>query len=74
VADETDYDGSDASDNYYASTAGCCDSPYLPAGDPEISASWPGGVYGEEGFGLTKLGYTSDSEQVHSLWPLIARR
>lgn len=106
VGDETDYDGSQPSDNYYASTAGCCDSPYLPAGDPEISASWPGGVYGggstpmivvsrqgprhatdatpsnhysmlltiEEGFGLTKLGYTSDSEQVHSLWPLIAGR
>jgi hypothetical protein len=46
TADESDYDGSDAADNYYLSTAGCCDSPYLPAGDPEISPSWPGGLYG----------------------------
>ena len=46
TADESDYDGSDAADNYYQSTAGCCDSPYLPAGDPEISAKWPGGLYG----------------------------
>ena len=105
TADESDYDGSDASDNFYLSTAGCCDSPYIPAGDPEISSSWPGGVYGggsapmvvisrlgprhatdstpsnhysmlltiEEGFGLGKLGYTSDSSQVHPLWPLISR-
>jgi phosphatidylinositol-3-phosphatase len=105
VADESDYDGSDASDNYYVSTVGCCDSPYAPAGDPEISASWPGGIYGggsapmivisrlgprhatdatpsnhysmlltiEEGFGLGKLGYTSDSSQVHPLWSLIRR-
>ena len=28
---------------------------------------------GEEGFGLAKLGYTSDSRQVHALWPLITR-
>lgn len=103
LADETDYDGSAASNNYYASVAGCCDSPVLPAGDPQISADWPGGVYGggsapmivvsrlgprhatdatpsnhysmlltiEEGFGLGKLGYTSDSAQVKPLWPLI---
>jgi phosphatidylinositol-3-phosphatase len=103
VADETDYDGSNATDNYYASVEGCCDSPVLPAGDPQISATWPGGVYGggsapmivvsrlgprhatdatpsnhysmlltiEEGFGLGKLGYTSDSAQVKPLWPLI---
>jgi hypothetical protein len=103
TADESDYDGSNPSDNYYLSTAGCCDSPYIPAGDPEISSSWPGGVYGggsapmvvisrlgprhttdstpsnhysmlltiEEGFGLGKLGYTSDSSQVKPLWPLI---
>jgi phosphatidylinositol-3-phosphatase len=103
VADETDFDGTNPADNDYASVAGCCDSPILPAGDPEISATWPGGVYGggsapmivisrlgprhatdatpsnhysmlltiEEGFGLGKLGYTSDSAQVHSLWPLI---
>jgi hypothetical protein len=103
LADETDFDGSNPTDNDYASVAGCCDSPVLPAGDPEISSSWPGGVYGggsapmivisrlgprhatdstpsnhysmlltiEEGFGLGKLGYTSDSAQVPSLWPLI---
>ena len=103
TADESDYDGSDSADNYYLSTAGCCDSPYLPAGDPEISPKWPGGLYGggsapmivvsrlgphhatdstpanhysmlltiEEGFGLAKLGYTSDASQVHPLWPLI---
>jgi len=105
AADESDYDGSNPSDNYYLSTAGCCDSPDEPAGDPDISANWPGGVYGgglapmivisrlgprhatdatpsnhysmlltiEEGFGLGKLGYTSDSRQVHPLWPLITR-
>jgi hypothetical protein len=28
----------------------------------------------EEGFGLGKLGYTSDSAQVHPLWPLITGR
>jgi phosphatidylinositol-3-phosphatase len=103
VADETDFDGSNATDNFYASVAGCCDSPVLPPADPQISASWPGGVYGggsapmivvsrqgprnatdatpsnhysmlltiEEGFGLGKLGYTSDSAQVQPLWPLI---
>ncbi|MGH8960384.1 MAG: alkaline phosphatase family protein [Jatrophihabitantaceae bacterium] len=46
TADETDYDGSNPSDNFYLSTAGCCDSPVLPAGDPAVSATWPGGVYG----------------------------
>jgi phosphatidylinositol-3-phosphatase len=103
TADESDYDGSRPGDDYYLSTAGCCDSPYLPAGDPEISPKWPGGLYGggsapmivvsrtgprhatdpipsnhysmlltiEQGFGLPELGYTSDFEQVHPLWPLI---
>ena len=98
VADETDFDGTNPADNDYASVAGCCDSPVLPAGDPQMSASWPGGVYAggsapmivvsrlgprhatdatpsnhysmlltiEEGFGLGKLGYTSDSAQVRS--------
>jgi hypothetical protein len=106
AGDESDFDGSNPSDNFYVSTAGCCDSPYEPAGDPQISANWPGGVYGggsapmivisrlgprhaadatpsnhysmlltiEEGFGLGKLGYTSDSNQVRPLWPLITRR
>jgi hypothetical protein len=46
TADETDYDGSKPQNNYYLSTAGCCDSPVLPAGDPAVSPQWPGGVYG----------------------------
>lgn len=46
TADETDYDGTNPSDNFYLSTAGCCDSPVLPAGDPAVSSTWPGGVYG----------------------------
>jgi hypothetical protein len=103
AADETDYDGSKPQDNYYLSTAGCCDSPVLPAGDPRVNPKWPGGVYGggkvpmivvtshgayhvtdnrplnhysmlltiEEGFGLGKLGFTSDAAQVKPMWPLI---
>jgi hypothetical protein len=45
VADEGDYTGN-AVNGGWDSPAGCCDSPVLPAGDPDISASWPGGVYG----------------------------
>jgi hypothetical protein len=103
TADETDYDGSNPDDNYYLSAKGCCDSPVLPAGDPAVSSSWPGGVYGggkvpmivvtshgarhvtdkramnhysmlltiEEGFGLRKLGFTSDARQVKPMWPLV---
>ena len=106
TADETDFDGNNPADNDYLSVAGCCDSPVLPAGDPAVSATWPGGVYGgglvpmivisangprhatnatawnhysmlltiEEGFGLTKLGFTSDSQQVKPMWPLIYGR
>lgn len=105
TADETDYDGSNPNDNFYLSTAGCCDSPVLPAGDPAVSPTWPGGVYGgglvpmivvtkdgprhvkdataynhysmlltiEQGFGLTKLGFTSDSQQVKPMWSLISK-
>ncbi|HWC24282.1 MAG TPA: alkaline phosphatase family protein [Flexivirga sp.] len=104
TADETDYDGDSPSNNFYLSTAGCCDSPVLPAGDPAVSPTWPGGVYGgglvpmivvtkdgprhvtdntaynhysmlltiEQGFGLTKLGFTSDSRQVKPMWSLIS--
>jgi hypothetical protein len=103
AADETDYDAAHPANGQYASTAGCCDSPYLPQGDPEISPSWPGGLYGggsapmivisrsgprhatdptpsnhysmlltiEEGFGLRKLGYTSDGRQVKPMWHLV---
>jgi hypothetical protein len=45
VADEGDYT-SNAQNGGWDSPAGCCDSPILPKGDPEVSASWPGGTYG----------------------------
>jgi phosphatidylinositol-3-phosphatase len=45
IADEGDYTGN-AVNGGWDSPAGCCDSPVLPAGDPDISASWPGGLYG----------------------------
>ncbi|MGE5290044.1 MAG: alkaline phosphatase family protein [Micromonosporaceae bacterium] len=45
VADEGDYSGN-AANGGWDSPAGCCDSPVLPAGDPDISATWPGGTYG----------------------------
>ncbi|HEY5362448.1 MAG TPA: alkaline phosphatase family protein [Streptosporangiaceae bacterium] len=45
VADEGDYTGN-AADGGWDSPAGCCDSPVLPAGDPDISPTWPGGLYG----------------------------
>jgi hypothetical protein len=45
VADEGDFTGN-AANGGWDSPAGCCDSPVLPAGDPDISPTWPGGVYG----------------------------
>jgi phosphatidylinositol-3-phosphatase len=45
VSDEGDYTGN-AVNGGWDSPAGCCDSPVLPAGDPDISSTWPGGVYG----------------------------
>ncbi|HEU5421052.1 MAG TPA: alkaline phosphatase family protein [Streptosporangiaceae bacterium] len=45
VSDEGDYSGNTVNGGW-DSPAGCCDSPVLPAGDPDISASWPGGLYG----------------------------
>ncbi len=45
VADEGDYTGV-AQNGGWDSPAGCCDSPLLPAGDPDINAAWPGGLYG----------------------------
>lgn len=45
VSDEGDYTGN-AQTGGWASPAGCCDSPVLPAGDPDISSTWPGGLYG----------------------------
>jgi len=45
IADEGDFTGN-AVNGGWDSPAGCCDSPVLPAGDPDISAQWPGGLYG----------------------------
>jgi phosphatidylinositol-3-phosphatase len=45
VADEGDFSGN-AQNGGWDSPAGCCDSPVLPAGDPDISAQWPGGLFG----------------------------
>jgi hypothetical protein len=45
VSDEGDFTGN-AVNGGWDSPAGCCDSPVLPAGDPDISPSWPGGLYG----------------------------
>jgi phosphatidylinositol-3-phosphatase len=45
VADEGDFTGN-AANGGWDSPAGCCDSPVLPAGDPDISPAWPGGVFG----------------------------
>lgn len=45
LTDEDDFTG-ETSTGGWESPAGCCDSPYVSAGDPRISASWPGGTYG----------------------------
>jgi hypothetical protein len=45
VTDENDFTGN-AQTGGWENADGCCDSPVLPAGDPVVSASWPGGVYG----------------------------
>ncbi len=45
VADEGDFTGN-ATNGGWDSPAGCCDSPVLPAGDPDINPAWPGGVFG----------------------------
>jgi hypothetical protein len=45
VADEGDFNA-DPVNGGWASPAGCCDSPVVPAGAPQISPAWPGGVYG----------------------------
>jgi hypothetical protein len=45
VTDENDYTGN-AETGGWESAAGCCDSPYVPAGDPRVAATWPGGTYG----------------------------
>jgi phosphatidylinositol-3-phosphatase len=45
VADEGDFTGN-AVNGGWDSPAGCCDSPVVSAGEPDINAAWPGGVYG----------------------------
>lgn len=45
VTDENDYTGNTQTGGW-ESAAGCCDSPYVEAGDPRVSATWPGGTYG----------------------------
>jgi hypothetical protein len=45
VTDENDYTGTDETGGW-ESAVGCCDSPYVPAHDPRVSADWPGGTYG----------------------------
>jgi hypothetical protein len=42
--DEDDFTGNPATDGW-ESAAGCCDSPYVPAGDPDVPG-WAGGIYG----------------------------
>jgi hypothetical protein len=45
VTDENDFTGNTTTGGW-ESAAGCCDSPYVEAGDPRVSATWPGGTYG----------------------------
>ena len=45
ISDEGDYTGNTPNGGW-DSPAGCCDSPILPAGDPDINPAWPGGLYG----------------------------
>ena len=45
VTDENDYTGN-TTNGGWESTDGCCDSPYVAAHDPRVSATWPGGTYG----------------------------
>jgi hypothetical protein len=45
VTDENDFTGNSQTGGW-ESADGCCDSPYVEAGDPRVSASWPGGTYG----------------------------
>ena len=46
AADENDFDAGNPELGDWESADGCCDSPFVAAGDPRISADWPGGVYG----------------------------
>lgn len=46
TADENDFDAGNPTVGAWEDATGCCDSPFVPAGDPRISPDWPGGVYG----------------------------
>jgi hypothetical protein len=46
TADENDFDAGNPEVGDWEDATGCCDSPFVPAGDPRISPDWPGGVYG----------------------------
>lgn len=46
TADENDFDASHPELGDWETAAGCCDSPFVTAGDPRISPDWPGGIYG----------------------------
>jgi hypothetical protein len=45
VTDENDFTGNSETGGW-ENADGCCDSPYVEAGDPRVSATWPGGTYG----------------------------
>jgi hypothetical protein len=45
VTDENDFTGNEETGGW-ESADGCCDSPYVEAGDTRVSADWPGGTYG----------------------------
>jgi hypothetical protein len=45
VTDENDYTGNTETGGW-ENADGCCDSPYVAAGDARVSKSWPGGTYG----------------------------
>jgi phosphatidylinositol-3-phosphatase len=45
VTDENDFTGNEQTGGWETAD-GCCDSPYVPKGDPRVSADWPGGTYG----------------------------
>jgi hypothetical protein len=46
VTDENDFTGTNDETGGWETAAGCCDSPFVGAGDPRVSATWPGGTYG----------------------------
>jgi phosphatidylinositol-3-phosphatase len=45
VTDENDFTGNEETGGW-ESADGCCDSPYVEAGDARVSPDWPGGTYG----------------------------